>query len=254
MEEDGVVRKRQSVVLPPIPHQRGVLAADAASNHLPAEVLASMPSRLQRRLPNSASSASMPALPSPNGGMQSYAGPGRVLQPVPQTTVQKFQNYRKLARAHRGSLERGPRWRSETKILELANRQEADKNSTFRPDAASWAADAHSAHVHRRRDLQRQLREAKDFIDMREKRGFVPGLVASEDVSHHMASEQRKVASSMLRIEGAIRDCSKARLELVTMQKKMAAAVSEEKEITLKKKAGGDLRAALGGKMILAAR
>merc|ERR1712096_346921 len=82
---------------------------------------------------------------------------------------------------------------------------------------------------------------------MTDKRGFVHGLVASEDVSHQWATEQRKIANSMLRIEGAIRDCSRARHELVTMQKKMAAVVGQDEGSELRKKNVGEgLRAALG--------
>lgn len=177
--------------------------------------------------PSGGSSASMPQLPSLHGRSgHNFAGPAKVLHP--QNTVQKWRSYRKLAEAHKRPLERGARWRSETKILEQANCREADKNSTFRPGAASWAADAHCAHARSRDRLRRQLRDANESLDMREKRGWVPGLVASEDVSHHRADEQRKVASSMLRIEGAIRDCSQRRLELVAMQKSMAAVVYDK--------------------------
>lgn len=120
-------------------------------------------------------------------------------------------------------------------------------NSTFKPSTVSWAADAQSGHVQRRRDLQRQLREAKDFVDIGQKRAFVHGLVASEDVSHHMADEQRNVATRVLRIQGALRDCSRARQELVTMQKSMAAVVkTDEFDDRKKRKAGDGLKNALG--------
>jgi hypothetical protein len=129
-------------------------------------------------------------------------------------------------------------------------------NSTFKPSTVSWAADAQSGHVQRRRDLQRQLREAKDFVDIGQKRAFVPGLVASEDVSHHMADEQRKVASSMVRIQGAIRDCSRARQELVTMQKSMAAVVKTQDELDerKKRKACDGLKSALGSQFAIQLR
>lgn len=127
-------------------------------------------------------------------------------------------------------------------MVELARTDEADAN------LLSWAADSQSAHVLRRRNLRKQLREAKDFIDMSDKRGFVGGPVASEDVTHHWHSDQRKMANCMLRIEGAMRDCSRARQELVTMQKAMAAVVlaKEEEEVAKKKHAGVGLREALG--------
>jgi len=113
--------------------------------------------------------------------------------------------------------------------------------------AACWAYEAKFAHGQRRRDLQKQLREAKDFIDMDDKRGFVNGLVAAEDVSHQWATDQRRVANSVLRIEGAIRDCSRSRHELMEMHKKMAAVVSDKEEGELKKKnVGLDMRAVLG--------
>lgn len=200
-------------------------------------------------------SASMPVLPMPNSGLYNFAGPVTMLQRAPESTVQQWRSYQRLSAPHKGPLERGARWRRETKILEQANRREAEMNSTFKPSAVSWAADAQSGHVQSRRNLQRQLREAKDFVGAGQKRAFVPGLVASEDVSHHMADEQRKVATSMLRIQGAIRDCSRARQELVTMQKSMAAVVNDDDQDIDKRKnkraAGDGFRRALGSQFAM---
>jgi len=173
---------------------------------------------------------------------RSTSGLSKISRPVPcGETVQMWRKYRKQATGHTGRLERGPRFRSETRIVELARTDQADAN------LLSWAADSQSAHVLRRRTLRKQLREAKDFIHMSEKRGFVGGPVASEDVTEYRASEQRTMNSRMLRIEGAIRDCSRSRQELVTMQKTLAVLVKEEESPSPKLKRGcTGLREALG--------
>lgn len=172
----------------------------------------------------------------PTGQLPTFPGPAAKLLHPSSDTVQMWRNYRKQATPHRVPLERGPRFRTETCSLELLRMQETNRApssmqiappsvSTYSPESVSWAADAQCAHFLRRRNLRAQLREAKDFIDMTEKRGYVPGLVASEDVSQTVANEQRKIKMSMTRIAGAIQDCSRSRHEVMTMQKELAAVV-----------------------------
>lgn len=194
-------------------------------------------------------SCPLPALTADlRGGSSSSAAVGAfsLLQPGGEAsdTVQMWRNYRKQASAHQDHMARGPRWRSEARYTEVATKAEEASPTPYLP---SWAADAQSAHAKSRRDLRKQLREAKDFIEMGDKRGFVHGLVASEDVPQLLASETRKMANSTHRIEGAIRDCARRRQELVTMQQKMASVVfvSDPGEVK-KKKAGLGLREALG--------
>jgi len=235
-----------ATLLPPISPQRTVQFQQTPIPGADATMLASRctdgPKRfrtlLVRRIGNTVEgptsqlySMPSPSLPSMMSELPSIL---RQAPAVSNETTQIWRSYRNLATTggHRGDLQRGPRWRSETRIVELARTEkEADAN------LLSWAADSQSAHVLRRRDLRRKLREAKDGLcDMSSKRGFVGGhrgetvLVASEDFADHTANEQSKIAKSMDRIAGAIRDCSRSRKELVTMQRTMAAVTVEEEE------------------------
>jgi len=222
--------------LPPISPQRGILMPTLRGR------CASGALAEASRKP---SSMSTPALPSLAANFVSGGSKGSALASMPdsqkldflaptkllhrgQDTVQMWRHYRKQATSHQGLLLRGPRWRCESRILELVSTTDEADGSSSIPEAVSWAADAQCAHVQRRRDLRKKLREAKDFVAMSEKRGFVTGLVAPEEVSDQWASEKLKLANSRVRIECAIRDCSRSRQELVTMQKEMAAVVHDD--------------------------
>lgn len=236
--EDAAAGRSSATVLPPISQNRSMAPAAAA-------VLAigrrSRSDGSQRSVTGTtlAGTRSQPLLASApiigsfvSGGSHSSAGsivhdnevysfPGSAARVLQGDTVQMWRHYRKQATAHEGRLVRGPRWRNETRIVELAGmrEEEAKRDASYR----CVFDDVHTEHIQSRRALQRQLREAKDLIHMDEKRNFVHGLVASEDFSHQMATDQRKMANSKIRIEGAIRDCSRARHELVTMQKTLAS-------------------------------
>lgn len=222
--------------LPPISPQRGVLMPTLRGRRACGALAEAS------RKPSSISTPTLPSLAAnfvsggskgstlafmPDNEEHNFGAPTKLLHRG-QDTVQMWRNYRKQATAHQGSLSRGPRWRCESRIMELASTTDEADGSSFSNEAVSWAADAQCAHVQRRRDLRKKLREAKDFVAMSEKRGFVTGLVASEEVSDQCASEKLKLANSRVRIECAIRDCSRSRQELVTMQKEMAAVVKDD--------------------------
>lgn len=138
-------------------------------------------------------------------------------------------NYHNKASTHQSRLTRAPRWRALPGRPAMPNDQMpcVDRVLEGVPvrRCTDWAV-AQSAHVQRRRDLRKIIREARDYIQMDEKRELVGGLVAVEERQAYLANEQRKVARSKHRIEGAIRDCSRARQELVGMQRKMVSVAS----------------------------
>lgn len=217
-------------ILPPISSKRSNLPADAAAVIAMGGRLRSLGAQSNGTLAGSSArmkTTSLSALVFPSSASSSAS-------PIRGDTMMQWRTYHKEATAHEGNLDRGPRWKSETRVPELAmmttmQQRETKKESCvcYSPDSLSWAADAHTKRLQSRRDLKKQLREAKDFIDLADKRGFVQGLVARKDAPYHLAAEQRKVTNSMQRIEGAIRDCRTHTCDIHELQRQMAAVVMD---------------------------
>eukprot|EP00928_Gymnodinium_smaydae_P080547 TRINITY_DN64223_c0_g1_i1.p1 TRINITY_DN64223_c0_g1~~TRINITY_DN64223_c0_g1_i1.p1 ORF type:complete len:528 (+),score=98.98 TRINITY_DN64223_c0_g1_i1:240-1586(+) len=74
----------------------------------------------------------------------------------------------------------------------------------------------------RRREMKQKLREARCELHMNAKRELVGGLCAPEEATERKEEDDRKVMMRGNRIKGAIRQCSRARMQLVDMQKVMS--------------------------------
>eukprot|EP00930_Biecheleria_cincta_P003321 TRINITY_DN104249_c0_g1_i1.p1 TRINITY_DN104249_c0_g1~~TRINITY_DN104249_c0_g1_i1.p1 ORF type:complete len:365 (-),score=91.53 TRINITY_DN104249_c0_g1_i1:177-1271(-) len=128
-------------------------------------------------------------------------------------------DYANKVSTQRPRLDRNPRWMPES----------AAAAGELIGDGADW--EVHLArNTQKRRDLRRQFREDRQGISTDQKRELIPGLVAPEEASRHLEMEQRKMEGHRQRIQDAIKGCSKARLDLVEMQRKMAGLAPQETE------------------------
>lgn len=128
-------------------------------------------------------------------------------------TQSLFKAYKHKSFGHR-NLNRQPRW------------QEAERRCEFH---------GYQETLRRRRDLRKQFREDRQGIKTEQKRELVQGIQPLESFSGFREQEQRNMEVHRQRIQDAIRGCSRARYNLVEIQKQMADLVAdhdEEREVT----------------------
>jgi len=161
------------------------------------------------------------------------------MQGVSDTKTQWFEYHNKTS-AMKSRLIRGPAWKEEqatANVLPPINDQEpktfgereqndAGTNSNNKKQPLNWEQ-AECVRRRRRQDLRKQFREARQEMNMREKQDLVGGNACGEDAIEIRENEHRRVERHRQRIEGAIRDCSRSRQQLVDMQK-MLSNVSDQ--------------------------
>lgn len=128
-------------------------------------------------------------------------------------TQSLFKAYKHKSFGHR-NLNRQPRWHEAERRCEFHGYQET---------------------LRRRRDLRKQFREDRQGIKTEQKRELVQGIQPLESFSGFREQEQRNMEVHRQRIQDAIRGCSRARYNLVEIQKQMADLVAdhdEEREVT----------------------
>jgi len=158
-------------------------------------------------------------------------------KPSPSTRA-LWGDYARKVSTQLPRLERNPRWKPETAAASVDGSGDGD----------DWEVQ-HSRSTQKRRDLRRQFREDRQGISTDQKRELIPGLVAPGEASRHLEMEQRKMEGHRQRIHEAIKGCSKARLDLVEMQRKMAGlAPQEHPEAKHVMRMFKDLRGPGGGK------
>lgn len=156
-------------------------------------------------------------------------------KPSPSTRA-LWGDYAHKVSTQRPRLDRNPRWKPET----------AATSGDGSGDGDDW--EVHLArNTQKRRDLRRQFREDRQGISTDQKRELIPGLVAPEEASRHLELEHRKMEGHRQRIQEAIKGCSKARLDLVEMQRKMAGLAPQESEAKQVMRFLKDLRSGDGG-------
>lgn len=128
-----------------------------------------------------------------------------------------WKAYTKEKSAHSRSLDRGPRWKPNAK-----------SERPLPPD--SWAE--HLEAVRRRRDLRKQFREDRQGIKAEQKRELILGVSPYESHLGMREQEHRNLEVHRQRIQNAIRGCSRARFNLVEIQKQMAGLVKDDTEVS----------------------
>ncbi|CAE7662969.1 unnamed protein product, partial [Symbiodinium sp. CCMP2456] len=128
-----------------------------------------------------------------------------------------WKAYTKEKSAHTRSLDRGPRWKPNAK-----------SERPLPPD--SWAE--HLEAVRRRRDLRKQFREDRQGIKAEQKRELILGVSPYESHIGMREQEHRNLEVHRQRIQNAIRGCSRARFNLVEIQKQMAGLVKDNTEVS----------------------
>lgn len=130
-----------------------------------------------------------------------------------QDTRTMWLNYHNKTSALRTQLARVPKWN-------LAHHAENWYGENAVPE--DNPAFDQSRHAHSHKELRAQLRDARQRSDNAvDKRDLVKGLVAPEAAPDHWAEQMRNVERHGQRIRGAMKDCAKARHELINMQKEM---------------------------------
>eukprot|EP00434_Breviolum_minutum_P018699 symbB.v1.2.016501.t1/scaffold1255.1/size128691/3 len=130
-------------------------------------------------------------------------------------TQSLFKQYKHRSYGHR-RLNRQPRWN------EAERRSDDDYHG-------------YQETLRRRRDLRKQFREDRQGIKTEQKRELVQGIQPLESFSGFREQEQRNMEVHRQRIQDAIKGCSRARYNLVEIQKQMADLVADpdEKEVTI---------------------
>eukprot|EP00931_Biecheleriopsis_adriatica_P089645 TRINITY_DN63736_c0_g1_i1.p1 TRINITY_DN63736_c0_g1~~TRINITY_DN63736_c0_g1_i1.p1 ORF type:complete len:502 (+),score=94.35 TRINITY_DN63736_c0_g1_i1:74-1507(+) len=130
-----------------------------------------------------------------------------------------WNEYSRKSSAQPVTLERQPRWGP----LPTA---EHDEPSSQNDAGMLW--DMQLEAKKRRKDLRKQFREDRQGIKAEQKRELIQGLVPLEETNRHVEQEQRKFEGHRQRIQEAIKGCSKARFDLIEMQRQMAVLNPED--------------------------
>lgn len=144
-----------------------------------------------------------------------------------------WADYHSRASAQPSLLARAPRWRAVQSDYLFGpsagppaaggSPHSEQRSLAPTPVSADWKDE--SERVQRRRDLRRQLREAS-YLDMAEKRDLVGGLPSMRDAPKARSKEHERQLNQEVRIKGVMQDCSRARNEIVALQRMMVGVSS----------------------------